>query len=717
MFAQIYLVRTEIFIIMKKYAFIIILFLNSLPVYSSVIDIDSLKTEIESASGKEKVDLIVELAAKLNIKDTWAVFGLAEDAVVLAKRLDYKRGLAGIYSELGMAYSITGDYKQALEYYKESEKLFRTSGNDLEIARACYRLGITHSDRGSAEQGLQYLHGALRIIESREYNARNYQLLKTKIYQGIGSVYKRLGERKKGVFYLNKSLQTSLMIKDKINCPECFLVEGGIYKELGEYEKALVKLKEALTSARSIGAQTYIGQSYLDAGESFAALGDYKSAVEYYYLGLDILREMDNKKKIIQTHLNIGAAFFEDEMDFDKAITHFEKAYQLAQRFDFLFMQLQALTKLFNAYEKNGGLAQAIAYQKEISSLKDSVLSRDKAKQIEDLRIKYETEKTEAENEMLKKRNQLQSYLLYLSIVVVILILLLIIVLYLRYRNKKKTNEILNLKNRVIEEANIELKERNEQITDQKEELSALNEDLQRREKDLSEANAAKDKFFSIIAHDLKNPLNVLTNYTEMLRDSYDYFDNDTRKKYINDLASSVSHMLKLIQNLLEWSRAHKGRIDINRQTFDLYEAVFNNIYLLKNQAKEKNISLDSRVPQNMLVYADFNMISTVIRNLLSNAVKFTPAGGRVDVNAEESGEFFEVSIKDSGVGISESRIDKLFRIDENTTTRGTAQEEGTGLGLILCKEFIEQNGGGIRVESREGEGSRFIFTIPKGRQ
>ncbi|MCF8298270.1 MAG: hybrid sensor histidine kinase/response regulator [Saprospiraceae bacterium] len=257
----------------------------------------------------------------------------------------------------------------------------------------------------------------------------------------------------------------------------------------------------------------------------------------------------------------------------------------------------------------------------------------------------------------------------------------------------------------------------NVKIKEQNKELAELNADLEKkvelRTKELSEVNATKDKFFSIIAHDLKNPFNAMIGITEILMEDYDSFDDASKKDLIKDLNFVSTNTSKLLHNLLEWSRAQTGRIDLNQEIFELDSIVNDNISLLKAQADNKKITLFSEV-KNTKVICDKNMITTVIRNLISNALKFTNNNGEVKVCANYKGDFVEVAICDNGVGIDETSRKKLFKINEKVKTPGTANEEGTGLGLLLCKEFIEKNGGKIWVESEIGKGSQFKFTVIK---
>ena len=236
---------------------------------------------------------------------------------------------------------------------------------------------------------------------------------------------------------------------------------------------------------------------------------------------------------------------------------------------------------------------------------------------------------------------------------------------------------------------------------------------LKKSESELRALNIQKDKFFSIIAHDLKSPFNAIMGYSEFLVEQVKANDFEDVDKYAEIILQSSQRALDLLMNLMEWSRAQTGRIEFNPGHFDLDDFMNGITPLFDNIAGQKIITITADLPPNIKVYADQPMLSTVMRNLISNAIKFTHPGGKIRISAEENQDMITVSISDTGVGISKTMINKLFRIDENYSTSGTQNEKGTGLGLILCKEFIEKHNGKIWVESEEGIGSTFTFALP----
>lgn len=236
--------------------------------------------------------------------------------------------------------------------------------------------------------------------------------------------------------------------------------------------------------------------------------------------------------------------------------------------------------------------------------------------------------------------------------------------------------------------------------------------------KKLKELNDTKDKFFSIIAHDLKGPFNSILGFSELLSNEFDNFNNTQKRKYIKIIHNSVNNAYILLENLLTWSQTQKSTFVINLEKLNLYLLASEVIKLISLSAKKKSIEIENLISESIIVKADEAILSTILRNLISNSIKFTPNGGNIEINARlisnnSDQNFAEIAVKDNGVGISKEIQSQIFDISYNTTTSGTNNEKGTGLGLILCKEFVEKQNGKIWIESTAGVGSTFFFTLP----
>jgi len=268
--------------------------------------------------------------------------------------------------------------------------------------------------------------------------------------------------------------------------------------------------------------------------------------------------------------------------------------------------------------------------------------------------------------------------------------------------------------NKTMHQLNHEISNLQSKLINEKKNLEHTFDLLNETNKELSQLNAEKDKFFSIIAHDLKSPFNAIIGFSDLLVAQVDKNNLEKIKNYASIIQQSSHRAMGLLMNLMEWSQSQTGRMNFSPQHFELVELIDETVLLLIDAALQKSITIRNNLPFITLVYADKAMISTVLRNLISNAIKFTKSGGNIVISASENQNELTVSVKDSGIGISKDRIEKLFRLDESYSTTGTNNEKGTGLGLILCKEFVEKHQGKIWAESEVGIGSTFYFTIPR---
>jgi PAS domain S-box-containing protein len=247
-------------------------------------------------------------------------------------------------------------------------------------------------------------------------------------------------------------------------------------------------------------------------------------------------------------------------------------------------------------------------------------------------------------------------------------------------------------------------------VTDRK----RIEDQLKESEIRLRELNATKDKFFSIIGHDLKNPFNAIIGFSNILLDQVKEKDYEGIEEYAEIIHKSSLRAMSLLADLLEWSQLQTGKLIFSPTTFDLAKLIDEVSDLANDAALHKNILILNDLPAQVIVFADKSMIGSVLRNLVSNAVKFSNVNGRINISVNKTPTEFIVAIQDNGVGIKEESIGKLFRIEEAYSTPGTLKETGTGLGLLLCKELVQKHGGKIWVESKVGIGSSFSFTIPK---
>jgi signal transduction histidine kinase len=346
----------------------------------------------------------------------------------------------------------------------------------------------------------------------------------------------------------------------------------------------------------------------------------------------------------------------------------------------------------YNAAKNN--FAVAYTYLNKSKSLNDSILNAETAEKVNQIQYQYEIAKREVENEHLVKQNlskelELSKKNLFLYILAGVLLLILIQVIFL-----------VN-KNRIKRAANEKLEKQNDLIKVQKNELITL--------------NASKDKFLSILAHDIKNPLSTLFGISELLLSDYDKLSEEELKVFVKDIHTLADNLYEIIDTLLTWSMSQSGMITYRPKSFVIDDLCRKSANTLQAVAKQKEIRIVCDAENQITVFADENMILSVLHNLINNAIKFSYHGTDILIKVRKVDGKAEISVADTGIGLSDENQSKIFRYDQHFLNKGTAGESGTGLGLILCKDFVEKNEGKIHVISELRKGSTFVFTLPLG--
>lgn len=285
---------------------------------------------------------------------------------------------------------------------------------------------------------------------------------------------------------------------------------------------------------------------------------------------------------------------------------------------------------------------------------------------------------------------------------------------------REKYIQIIHEKNEIVSETNSILEERQQQIEEQSEELGRQTEilkeqsdELALKNSELAKSNNTKNLFLSILAHDLKNPFHAILGFSEILETRFNKLDDEKKVQYINLIGSSSQKAYNLLENLLQWARAQSNTIEFNPQKIAVNALIKENIYFFLETYRNKNLEVVENIDTDCFAKVDENMLNTIIRNLISNAIKFTPSEGSIHISCHEEKSFVVVQIADTGIGIEEDNVKNLFRIDKTYSTPGTDGETGTGLGLVLCRDFIEINGGSISVVSKKNIGTKFTFVLP----
>jgi signal transduction histidine kinase/TPR repeat protein len=572
------------------------------------------------------------------------------------------------------------------------------------------------------QRGLEYAGRACSLWQSLHNLSGESEAL---LYQGI--CYNTLNNNEKAIEFYLRSLRLKEILKDEKGISAILNNLGNIYKEIRDYQRALAAYKRCLTSSQKQSNAKIQATAMSNIAVIYKLQGDFTSAVSWNEKALSLRESIDDQRGISASLNNLATIYADSAFsgkDLSKAMefirravtikeqtgdryglsqslinlgqmcretAHDREAWQYLQKALKLSQELKAIGITISCYQAlaelsagNGRYHEAWEFSIKHNKLRDSVYTMESSRKIAELQVRYETEKRDRENQLLKQMTEIQDLQLNKQrtqrnflLIFTILILLLSIAIYSRFLLKKRTNKIL-------EEKNVEL----------------------------SLLNATKDKFFSIVAHDLKNPFSVLLNVTHTLRDRYDELEEPRRSTSISLISGAVDQIHHLLENLLHWSVSQSGRLTVNPEPILLRDLVENTFQLLKLPAGKKGITLDNHVENPATVIADRNMISLVFRNLLTNAVKFMEQSGKVTVSATPQDGVVHIFISDEGPGMSKEEISMLFRIDVNHTVIGRSNEKGSGLGLILCHEFVTLNGGTIDIESDPGKGTQIHLKL-----
>jgi signal transduction histidine kinase len=335
--------------------------------------------------------------------------------------------------------------------------------------------------------------------------------------------------------------------------------------------------------------------------------------------------------------------------------------------------------------------------------MSDSLINLEMTDKLVEFQTVYEMEKRNQENEALKTANRLQREKAELErqsfILTSLFSLLVIVVLMILFYFRKRATNVLVVSNITIEGQNARLLE--------------LNENLRKSESTLRHSNTTKDKFISIIAHDLKNPMHSIGFSADLMINYYDSLNDEKKKVHLKGIYKTSNHAYDLLENLLHWARAQSKSMTYEPKEVNISSIIKDVVDLSFGSADNKNLDILNHVDTSFFVYADRNMIETVVRNLLSNSIKYCHENGTIELSFYIVNEYAVIEISDNGIGIPGDALEKLFMIEEQISTPGTMKESGTGLGLLLCKEFVNINRGDIWVESTYGQGATFKFTIP----
>ena len=604
----------------------------------------------------------------------------------LSEHLNWSKGLYLFAPRISNIIVHEGLIDSVLVIQLRTLELAKMEKNEREIARCLINIGNCYNLKNWHETSLKYIQEGLSIEEKI-----GDKLKLSSTYMLLGAFYINMEIYDKSIEYTEKALSILNEKPDTLVRASALINYSVALIRVKQFDKAKSNLLEAERVLTVNNYKRTLINVYNNLGQLALEKHDWNTTEMYNRKALEIAQEFNVVKSIcISKRALAFLALYNG--NYDKSEEYAKEVLKMANKYDFPDEKRKIYEVLANISAARHNFREHNDYIEKADSIRQKFLSETIVRATKEMETKYETAKKELEIE--QQRNIIASQNMQRSVLIAGIAVCALILALLWY--------MLALRNR----RNRALTERNEA---------------------LAEMNATKNKFFSIISHDLKDPaLSQRTALQKLIKHAQQW-DVDALMEFYHDLLKSADEQVELIYNLLGWAQIQTGRMAYTPDTLSIAD-VLPDISLIRKMAENKGISFTAEIPQNALVTCDRNMLSTVIRNLLTNAIKFTPSGGTVILKASLSpskgggfsppkGELegagaFTFSIADNGTGMSHEQIQNLFRIDKAHSRQGTAGEQGSGLGLIVCKEFLEKHNSVLHVESEEGKGCRFWFTV-----
>ena len=598
-----------------------------------------------------------------------------QDGLKLFTQQNYKPGIAKITSLLAAEDDDQGRTSVAKRRLAEALEIFNELHDTDAIATVDNQLGVIEGKEGNYNAATKFFMEALKGFEV------------SKNRRGMGGSYLKLGvvneknnNLDKALEYYNKAME---LTKNTPSPNMVFLYNNIaiVYGKKEDYKKALAYLQLALEKATT---PEYTGVrilSLLNIGVVYDNLGDDEKALQYFNEAIQITKDKNLPEEHARVIINMAAMI--SKTDPVKGIANFKEALEITEQLNLRNLRLEVYEDLVHDYKKLEKYKEALDILAQQKALQDSLFDIDKAKEIANLQTGFELDQSNAkvhELQLLGQKNLLErnKNLLQRNIIITIAIVLSIVLIVLTFFLRK---------------------------------ITRLNEALFKRETELRKSNTVKDKLFSIIGHDLRGPVGNIPMMLQIFRDEH---TTPGEQNYIYDTLMEHSQAsLETLDKLLYWGQAQIKGIGLKPVDFNPVKYLQNNIQLIKSSAEQKQITIVNDVPDDISIHGDPAHFDFIIRNLLSNSVKFTYPGGTVtiSISGTHAPGFTTFAITDTGIGISKEKIIDIFEPFSNST-KGTADERGTSIGLMLCKEFVIENGGNIWVESDPGKGSTFYFSF-----
>ncbi|HEY3402275.1 MAG TPA: tetratricopeptide repeat-containing sensor histidine kinase [Ohtaekwangia sp.] len=649
-------------------------------------NVDSLENVLKSGlDDTTRIRVLTKVSAAYQFQDFAKSLTYSQEALKLAEKININDSKVLAFQNAAFLFTLSGDFSSALRYDNFSLELEVLSKDTVGISRDYNNIGNDYYDLGEYDDAYFYFTQSYRMASAAQDTFRMLVAL-----HNVGRVFKELGQFDQALGHLRLSMKMSQEYGDKEGIAYAYDEIGDVLLRKNNYDSAFYFLTQSLQHTRKLNIDVLEPRILSKMATTYFRKNAYDKSLAYYDSAQALHVKTNNRYGVAEVELGRGVVLMK-QGKYDAAIQKIESSLKTAHEMNARVLEIRCFNQLASLWEMKGDFRKSLFYYKQYKLLEDTLFSQEMQGKLLRDQIRFETEARDSKIAALSlmqdsQRNEIKKQEFVFNILVVVMALTAVILITV-YRSGQRRRKINML-------------------------LLQHQDDMEKRSEELERLNQVKDKFFSIISHDLRSPINALAGLLDLI--DRGAIKPEEMHKHTQELKVRFNHTRTLLNNLLDWTLLQMDKLNLQATRINLHKIVEENIQLL-NSVQGKHIKMLNEVPNDAVGFADSNTINLVIRNLMTNAIKFTMDGGEVIIAAKPKGFEWIISVKDNGIGMKPEILNILFDKTAPYTTRGTANEKGTGLGLILCKEFVEKNGGKIWVESEEGKGSMFWFTLPKG--
>lgn len=648
----------------------------------------------KNSADTTQIKVLRKLSAAYTSVDPLKKFYYANQYLQLAKKNNIDSSISNAYLDMGIAYAVRSQLDSGLYYFKLGHEIAKESNYLPGIARGYVNMGFVLDRQDKKKESVKHYEESLKI-----YRKLNNRKGINQCIMNLGSLYFDLGEYKTADAYFHQVLANVRETpNDQAGLASALFSLGNSNRKLGNQQKSLEYFRQSLAIREKIGDLNGIALSNWGIGLVMNNTNKFEQALVHLKVALENNRKTKNVYQEAIVLMSISHAYLHLE-NYKKAEENIQLALEKAKEAESKTLVVQALENLVKIEAAQKKFDLALKHQADYIAINDSLNNSRTKKEV----ILSDLNRVNTDNKNLEEHNQkisekITDYTIVIVIVTVLLLVVAILLLLYYKRNSENKN------------ANVLLQKQKQEIAEVNEELKTQMEIINAQNVELEKLNRVKNKFFSIVSHDLRAPINSLKSLFEMYRNGI--LNEEELGGLLNRLEDTIYNTASFLDNLLEWSKSQLEGITVNPIQVELHQIVAHNIKLMDSQIRTKFIKVQNNVPTNALAFVDLNMIHVVIRNLLSNAIKFCKANDEVIFEAWIENENIICTIRDTGPGISDIDLENLFNL-AHTPNTGTAGEKGYHIGLILCQDMMAQNHGSLKVDSQLGKGTTFYITLP----